>query len=119
MQAVDPGQRVTFVQDNCSIHTAAVVTDWFQAHGDVIEVLPWPAKSPDLNPIENLWAAAVKSWDDVGFHGVRERNVDQLSEHVTQVWEHFRNGDLCRRLVESMPRRLAACIAANGFYTKY
>ncbi|KAK9675088.1 DDE superfamily endonuclease [Popillia japonica] len=51
-----PPHRITLVQDNSAVHTAAAVKEWFQQHQEDIEVLLWPAKSPDLNPIENLWA---------------------------------------------------------------
>lgn len=119
MQAVNPGHRIVFVQDNCSIHTAGQVREWFREHEEDIEVLPWPAKSPDLNPIENLWGRMVQSWEDIGYNGVRERTVPQLTDHVNEVWGHFRNGDICTNLVASMRNRLEECIAANGYYTKY
>src|SRR5258706_5840313 len=40
-----------FMQDNAPIHTAGLVTEWFQNHE--IETCDWPPYSPDLNPIEN------------------------------------------------------------------
>lgn len=45
--------KVIFQQDNAPIHTAVSTKKWFQDFG--IELLPWPALTPDLNPIENLW----------------------------------------------------------------
>jgi DDE superfamily endonuclease len=41
---------LVFMQDNASIHTAKVITNWFKEQG--IEVVKWPPISPDLNPIE-------------------------------------------------------------------
>ncbi|KAK9680903.1 hypothetical protein QE152_g38728 [Popillia japonica] len=55
-------QPITFVQDNSAVDAAKVVRDWFDGH-DEIEVIPWPAKSPDLIPTEKLWSDMSNMWD--------------------------------------------------------
>ena len=46
------------MQDNAPIHKTKAVTEYLNEHK--VDVLPWPAFSSDLNPIENIWAEMQK-----------------------------------------------------------
>jgi len=108
------GTPVIFMHDNASIHTARLTQEWFQQHPH-ITVLPWPPFSPDLNPIEHVWAMMAKEW-----RTLRERTVPALERHVRDIWRTLeRRHQIIGRIVRSMPQRLQAVIDAGGGYTKY
>ena len=101
-----------FMQDNAPCHRSKRTTKWFQDH-DIV-VLEWPGNSPDLNPIENLWHLAKMKLEKAD-----TSSVPRLIQAIKRMWLLDLSPDYCRKLVESMPRRLANVIAAKGNMTKY
>ena len=70
-----------FQQDNASIHTSNHTKQFFSDMD--IEVIDWPARSPDLNPIENLWGYMVtKVYEDFR----QFDDVESLSEAIAFAW---------------------------------
>ena len=75
------------------------------------EELDWPAQSPDLNPNEHLW--------DELEHRLRvrpNRPVPDLTNALVAEWKQVRTA-MFQHLVESLPRRVEAVIAAKGGQT--
>lgn len=106
--------HIAAFQDNCSIHTAHIVRRWF-ADQQNIELLEWPSKGCDMNPIENCWGLIVNAWEQG-----QERTRRQLVEHAMQEWELFRrHPHIVQNIVASMPNRLQDVIASEGGWTKY
>ncbi|GFW38037.1 transposable element Tcb1 transposase [Trichonephila clavipes] len=102
-----------FQQDNARPHVARIVQKFFVNHQ--IELLAWPALSPDLSPIENLWSMVAQRLSQITPPAA---TPDQLWQRVEAAWsavpqEHIRS------LFESMPRRVAAVISNNGGYSGY
>ncbi|GFV53437.1 transposable element Tcb1 transposase [Trichonephila clavipes] len=80
-----------------------------------IELLPWPARSPDLPPIENMWSMVDQRLIQITPQAV---TPDQLWQCVEAAWsvvpqEHIQS------LFDSMSRRVAAVISNNGGYSGY
>lgn len=102
----------TFQQDGAPCHRIARVAEIVQEAG--LTLLPWPGNSPDLNPIENLWDI-VK--DRVA--QLKPSSFSGLCDSIHAAWTQTVSPELCATLVDSMPRRIAAVIAAKGDSTKY
>ncbi len=100
-----------FQQDLAPAHTAKGTKSWFNDHG--VTVLDWPANSPDLNPINNLWGIAERKMRDT-----RPNNADDLKAAIKAAWASI-TPEQCHRLITFMPRRINAVIHAKGGPTKY
>ncbi|KAG1926784.1 hypothetical protein F2P79_024675 [Pimephales promelas] len=92
-------------------HSAKTTGKWFTHHG--ITVLNWPANSPDLNPIENLWDIVKRKLRDA-----RPNTLNELKAAIEASWASI-TPQQCHRLISSMPHRTEAVISAKGFPTKY
>ncbi|KAL0194984.1 hypothetical protein M9458_008556, partial [Cirrhinus mrigala] len=100
-----------FQHDLAPAHSAKTTGKWFTDHG--ITVLNWPANSPDLNHIENLWDIVKRKLRDA-----RPNTLDELKAAIEASWASI-TPQQCHRLIASMPRRIEAVISAKGFPTKY
>ncbi len=104
------------MHDNAAIHTAKKVKRWFDENG--IDVMKWPPYSPDLNPIEHLWFPLKKGVYDVRpdidtLTGGDDTIRDELFQALKEAWPMI-DDETMKRLIESMPRRIQACINSEG-----
>ncbi|GFV91039.1 uncharacterized protein TNCV_1249211 [Trichonephila clavipes] len=97
-----------YQQDNARPHTARLSQQCLQGY----DVLPWPARSPDLSPIEHVWNALGRQTAAVP----RYRRIN-CADAKTMAGSS--TGGVISDLIESMPRRISACIAARGGFTTY
>lgn len=97
----------TFQQDNASIHVSRGTMKegigtltWLESQH--IPFLNWPARSPDLNPIENLWGIMVRA---VYANGCQFETVNDLRAAILKAWEEIPPETL-HKLVDSMHSRM-------------
>lgn len=99
-----------FQQDNARPHVARHTLNSLNG----IDILPWPAASPDLSPIEHVWAAIGR----VVHRAPQPHTVEELRAAVDSAWQAI-SQETINSLIDSMPRRLEACIAARGGHIAY
>ena len=101
-----------FQQDNARIHTSKYAMNFFDEN--FVELLDWPAYSPDLNPIENLWSIIKHELDNCD-------EFKSFAEFKTKIFKIWENIDQSRidKLINSMSSRIEQCIEREGWPTDY
>ncbi|GFU27086.1 transposable element Tcb2 transposase [Trichonephila clavipes] len=99
--------RAIFQQDNARTHTARVAQDF----PSYFQTLPWPARSPDLSLVEHVWDQLKRQMPSC-------HSVHDLELAVQDLWVHLPQDNI-RCLINSVPDRVAACIAAGGGPKRY
>lgn len=111
--AINGGPKdFVFMQDGDGTHTAKKVRNRLENEG-IEQLLPWPAHSPDLNPIENAWSIIERHLESV--HPTSDRGLWQAMQ---DAWEKIDNNQLLR-LCSNLPDRLQEVKDAKGGHTKY
>lgn len=115
---VRPGD--IFMQDNSPLHWAYLIQGLLEDLG--IEVMDWPPYSPDLNPIENLWALMktkiYELYPELKCDLNTMETLEQLIKAAKEAWQAL-DREILVKLSDTMPNRVKAVIEADGWYTKY
>lgn len=108
-----PNNDGIFQQDLATCHTSKRMKRFFQE--EKITTLDWPGNSPDLNPIENLWAIIKRR--------TMKKNCSTMEKLVCAIIETWYHDDevknMCQSLVDSMPNRVSEVIKAKGGHISY
>lgn len=104
---------IIFQHDNARPHTARLTQNFLNNAN--IQVLPWPACSPDMNPIEHLWDHLDRQ---IRSRPVPPVNLQHLEQCLLDEWQRI-TPNVIRRLTTSVRRRVVACIDAQGGHTRY
>ncbi|GBM37781.1 hypothetical protein AVEN_25892-1 [Araneus ventricosus] len=104
--------RGVFQQNNARPNTAVVTQHILQS----VDMLPWPARSPDLSPIEHVWDINGRQFHR---HPKPALTVPVLTDQVQQARNSIPPTDIRHHLYDTLHARLHACIQNSGGYTGY
>jgi transposase len=107
-------EDILFMHDNDRKHTAKIVTDWLKEQK--IETLNWPAQSPDLNPIENIWALLKKRL--YSNYSTPPSSIKELKKRIVDIWYSITPEEV-KPYMLSMHKRCNEVIKAKGYWTKH
>lgn len=102
------GANWMFQQDNAACHTSKSTQEWFKKEKN--NVLPWPSRSPDLNPMENLWGILSRK---VYANNKQFSSANELEVAIVKEWYNISITEL-NHLVTSMKNRVFEVIRKNG-----
>ncbi|GFU77953.1 transposable element Tcb2 transposase [Trichonephila clavipes] len=104
--------KVVFMDDNATCHRTLAFQDCLS---EGIQRLVWPARSPDLNRIENVWDAL---WRQVAGGNYPPTNKNTLIRALTEEWDKLPQ-QLLDNVVQSMARCVECCITLYGGHIPY
>ncbi|GFY05052.1 transposable element Tcb2 transposase [Trichonephila clavipes] len=107
------GDKFVFMDDNATCHRKRAVQDCLDSEG--IQRFVWPARSPDLNPVENVWDALGRQVSDRNYPPT---NKNTLIRALTEEWDKLPQ-QLLDNVVQSMVRRVECCITFHGGHIPY
>ena len=105
--------RPVFQDDNARPHRARIVNAYLTSES--IDTLPWPAMSPNMNPIEHVWDFIGRKLNQ---RQPKCATIPELRVALVQEWQRFPQYRL-RRLVQGMRRRVLNLYRKRGIYTRY
>jgi len=113
-------QHWVFQHDNDPKHTSGDVCNDLEMKL-LGHVLQWPSYSPDLNPIENIWACLKRNVEKRVKGMVAQKKSVAKEVFIALVKEEWENipDALILNSISSMPKHIQACIDTEGGHTKY
>ena len=106
------GKRYILMRDNAPSHISEKTIEFIK-RAKINEWKEWPAYSPDLNPIENVWGL-IKS-------KLMKKEINKKSELIIEIKNAYNEIDdeAISNMIESFPSRLAECIENEGDRVPY
>ena len=105
--------KFIYQDDNAPCHRSHLIKKYF-AENNSIDHIWWPSQSPDMNPIENLWAFLKRK-----VAKYKPMNKRELIKVIKNVWENEIPQHLLEKLIFPMKNRLEDLLKAKGGNTRY
>ena len=104
------GMLANLAQDNCKIHTSRIARQCYERND--INIIDWPARSPDINIVENIW----KVMSDIVYDGHQPKNIAELRMKVNEAVNIVNNDkrSMIVQMYHTFRSRLAQVLIANG-----
>jgi len=106
-------QGSIFQQDNDSKHMSKYTREYLFSVS--MRLLNWPSCSPDMNPIEHVWAYLKRA---IFLEPARPQSIADLKALIVRLWYSIPL-EYIQGLYRSMPNRVDALLASKVSYTKY
>jgi transposase len=101
-----------FIQDGAPCHTSKSTIEYLERN-HICYMSDWPAQSPDLNIIENIWSVLK-----LRVSKLKPTSLEQLWELIQSEWDKI-SLDYIRKLYDSIPRRISEILKSRGLNSKY
>lgn len=112
MGGQDDNQDILLMEDGAPVHLISAAKT--QRENRSFEKMKWPAQSPYLNPIENLW----KNFKDAIQNRDKTKNVEEMAIIFGEEYSKV-SPEMFRCLVDSMPRRIPSVLSTKGGSTRW
>ena len=96
------------MEDGAPVHRAKIANEWRVSHG--ITKMDWPAQSPDMNPIENLWKILKEMVHQQFKTGM---TLDTYRKVILASWQSIEI-ETINKLIGTMPERIITLKKSKG-----
>ena len=107
-----PRGKWAYIQDNDPKHTSKKAVSFVEKN--VPEAIFLPPRSPDLNPIENVWSEVGEM-----VAAKEPKTVAEMKKEIKKAWKQVVSAELRESLMDTMPERLKEVRRRRGAQTHY